>query len=92
MHFPARPAQQQINSLSPEASSGHHACLDVDRNGTANGTPIQLWDCHGGANQSWTYNGFQLRANGKCLDLPGDNTAQGTELQLWDCVEVASQR
>ncbi|MDH6143586.1 hypothetical protein P3T35_005621 [Kitasatospora sp. GP30] len=92
LHFPARSTPQQTNSLSPDASPGHHACLDVDQNGTANGTPIQLWDCHGGGNQSWTYNGFQLRANGKCLDLPGDNTTQGTKLQLWDCVEVASQR
>ncbi|WP_207931149.1 RICIN domain-containing protein [Streptomyces sp. 8K308] len=29
-------------------------CLDVSGWGTANGTPVNLWTCHGGANQQRT--------------------------------------
>ena len=58
------------------------------RGSTASGTPVQLWDCHGGANQVW-----QSRADGtlwnplsnKCLDAPGWSSADGTRLQIWDC-------
>jgi hypothetical protein len=28
-------------------------CLDVNGGGTANGTGVILWSCHGGANQRW---------------------------------------
>jgi hypothetical protein len=29
-------------------------CLDVSGAGTANGTAVQIWTCHGGSNQHWT--------------------------------------
>ncbi|WP_173074766.1 RICIN domain-containing protein [Phytohabitans rumicis] len=29
-------------------------CLDANGRGTDNGTRIQLWACHGGANQQWS--------------------------------------
>ncbi len=32
-------------------------CLEVGGWGTANGSPVTLWDCHGGANQKWTTRG-----------------------------------
>ncbi|MFC8904445.1 RICIN domain-containing protein [Micromonospora sp. NPDC057140] len=28
-------------------------CLDANGYGTANGTKIHLWSCHGGTNQQW---------------------------------------
>jgi hypothetical protein len=28
-------------------------CLDAIGNATANGTKVNLWSCHGGANQQW---------------------------------------
>jgi hypothetical protein len=30
-------------------------CIDVPGATTANGTQVQLWDCHGDANQRWTH-------------------------------------
>jgi hypothetical protein len=30
-------------------------CLDAAGGGTADGTPVIIFDCGGGANQSWTY-------------------------------------
>ena len=35
------------------AASGR--CLDVPNSSTTNGVQIQLYDCSGAANQSWTY-------------------------------------
>ncbi|MEU5665996.1 lectin [Streptomyces longwoodensis] len=61
-------------------------CLDVKDFGTADGTPIQLWTCHGGTNQQWTLtNDGTLRSQGKCLDVKGFGTADGTPIQLWTC-------
>jgi alpha-galactosidase len=64
------------------AASGR--CLDVPNGSTANGTQPVIWDCNGGANQSWTSSGQTLQALGKCLDAPLNATA-GAKAQLWDC-------
>ncbi len=69
-------------------------CLDVTGNGTANGTPLQLWDCYGGGSQQWVpqANGALLNPqSGRCLDSPGGSTANGARLQLWDCNGTAAQ-
>jgi hypothetical protein len=36
--------------MNPQASK----CLDVTDVNTADGTPLQIWDCTGGANQKWS--------------------------------------
>ncbi|ONI80745.1 GDSL family lipase [Saccharothrix sp. ALI-22-I] len=78
----------------PVASQGRQVvgvpsgrCLDVPGTSTANGTQLQLWDCHGQSNQSWTHNsGRQLVVYGtKCLDAYGRGTANGTQVVIWDC-------
>ncbi|OLR93718.1 glycosyl hydrolase family 18 protein [Actinokineospora bangkokensis] len=66
-------------------------CVDVTDSATANGTPIQLWDCNGGAAQRWTVQGSTVRAFGKCLDVAGAATANGTAVQLWDCNGTGAQ-
>ena len=55
-------------------------CIDVPGSSTANGTQVQLWDCHGGTNQRWTYTASrQLMVYGnKCLDANGQGTSNGT--------------
>jgi beta-glucanase (GH16 family) len=67
-------------------------CVDVRAAGTANGTPVQLYDCNGTAAQQWTVatNG-SIRALGKCLDVAGGATANGTVVQLWDCNGTGAQ-
>ncbi|MFI9005717.1 ricin-type beta-trefoil lectin domain protein [Actinosynnema sp. NPDC053489] len=62
-------------------------CLDVPGSSTTNGTQLQLWDCHGQANQSWTLNSAkQLVVLGtKCLDAYGRGTTNGTQVVTWDC-------
>ena len=69
-------------------------CVDVPNSSTANGTQVQLWDCGGGANQSWTYtSGRQLQVfGGKCLDASGQGRTNGTQVIIWDCNGQANQQ
>ncbi|MBU2663712.1 lectin [Actinoplanes bogorensis] len=68
-------------------------CLDVRGPSTDNGTPVQMWDCVGVANQRWTLtnDGRLVGYGGKCLDVRGPSTANGTPVQMWDCVGVPNQ-
>jgi streptogrisin C len=69
-------------------------CVDVPNSSTTNGTAPALWDCNGGANQSWTSTGSkQLQVYGnKCLDATGHGTADGTKVVIWDCNGGANQQ
>ncbi|NUT35834.1 MAG: GDSL family lipase [Hamadaea sp.] len=69
-------------------------CVDVPGYSTANGTQVQLWDCHGGTNQRWTYTSTkQLTVYGnKCLDASGRGTANGTAVVIWDCNGQTNQQ
>ncbi|HYN92245.1 MAG TPA: ricin-type beta-trefoil lectin domain protein [Pilimelia sp.] len=62
-------------------------CVDVPGAVQTNGTPVALWDCHGGANQAWTLTpSRQLTVYGsKCLDVFGQGTADGTAVDIFDC-------
>jgi len=80
------------NAMIAGTPSGR--CLDVPNSSTANGTQIQLWDCHGGTNQRWTYTASrQLTVYGsKCLDASGQGTGNGTAAIIWDCNGQANQQ
>ncbi|MFD9000100.1 ricin-type beta-trefoil lectin domain protein [Streptomyces sp. NPDC059582] len=68
-------------------------CVDVAAANSANGTPVQLYDCNGTAAQQWTVGSDgTLRALGKCLDVTGNGTADGTAVQLWDCTGGPNQK
>ncbi|MEV6999107.1 family 16 glycosylhydrolase [Streptomyces sp. NPDC093982] len=68
-------------------------CVDVAGASSANGTPVQLYDCNGSAAQQWSRGSDgTLRALGKCLDATGNGTADGTTVQLWDCTGGPNQR
>ena len=68
-------------------------CVDVAGADTANGTPVQLYDCNGTAAQNWTVGSDgTVRALGKCLDVASGGTADGTPVQLWDCNGTAAQK
>ncbi|MFD8538905.1 endo-1,4-beta-xylanase [Streptomyces rubrogriseus] len=64
---------------------GSGRCLDVPDASTSDGTQLQLWDCHNGTNQQWTYtDAGELRVYGdKCLDAAG--TGNGTKVQIYSC-------
>ena len=69
-------------------------CLDIDGDGTAVGTKVELWDCNGVGGQKWVQqsNGSLLNPqSGLCLDDPSGNTANGTQLQIYTCNGTAAQ-
>jgi len=66
-------------------------CLDDNANGTANGNPVDIWQCHGGAGQSWTFAGGALKVAGKCL-ADGNWGGRDTKLVLWSCDGQRNQR
>jgi hypothetical protein len=70
-------------------------CLDINGDGTANGTQVELWDCNGVGGQKWVQQSDGSLLNpqsGRCLDSPSGATANGTRLQIWDCNGSAAQK
>jgi hexosaminidase len=71
------------------AASGR--CVDVNNTSGADGTPVSLWDCHGGANQTWTFGGDgTLRSLDKCLQPVGGSGADGATMEIRTCVTGAT--
>ncbi|WUH89552.1 ricin-type beta-trefoil lectin domain protein [Streptomyces sp. NBC_00433] len=76
---------------------GAGKCLDVPNSSTTAGTQLQIWDCNGQANQSWTRTssgqltvfsgGSQL-----CLDAYNNQTTAGTKVVTWSCNGGANQQ
>ncbi|MFD7324727.1 ricin-type beta-trefoil lectin domain protein [Streptomyces sp. NPDC059875] len=61
-------------------------CLDVAGGSSADGTPVQLWDCNGSAAQRWTIRSDgSVQALGKCLDVSAGATTDGAKVQLYTC-------
>jgi lysophospholipase L1-like esterase len=77
----------------PIAGTQSGRCVDVPNGTTANGTQVQLWDCSGAGNQSWTHTPARQLVNGtKCLDAANRGTASGTQAVIWDCGGQANQQ
>ena len=73
---------------------GSGRCLDTKGAAFANGTKEEIWDCHNGPGQTWTYNaqGELTVDNGKfCLDATGHGTTNGTRIQLYQCLGGTNQ-
>jgi hypothetical protein len=70
-------------------------CMEAPGFATADGTQIALWDCSGGANQTWTTSGSgTVTTGGKCLDVANGSTGaktRGTRVMLWTCNGAPSQ-
>jgi endo-1,4-beta-xylanase len=79
----------------PSGSGALHAvgagkCLEVPNSSTTAGTQVDIRDCNGGANQSWTrtssgqltvYSG----SSQMCLDAYNNQTTAGTKVVTWSC-------
>jgi len=83
-----------VGTPTPIVGGQSGRCIDVPNSTTTNGTQMQLWDCSGQANQSWTYTSAkELRVYGnKCLDVTGAATTAGTKVELWDCNGGSNQQ
>jgi hypothetical protein len=83
-----------VGTPTPVVGGQSGRCVDVPGTGTTNGTQVQLWDCNGQPNQSWTYTStrqFQVSGN-KCLDANGQGTSNGTQVIIWDCNGQSNQQ
>ncbi|HEV8565661.1 MAG TPA: ricin-type beta-trefoil lectin domain protein [Actinoplanes sp.] len=69
-------------------------CVDVAGANSANGTPVQLYDCNGTNAQNWTVGNSDnsIQALGKCMDVIPAGTANGTKIQLYDCNGTNAQK
>ena len=84
-----------VNLFHPHSGK----CVDIREAGTANGTPIDLYDCNGTAAQEFEALGnsdgsvtFQNPTSGSCLDVADAKTANGTKLDLWGCNGTDAQK
>jgi hypothetical protein len=68
-------------------------CLDAALPGN-DLDPIQIWPCHGGPNQKWTFTdrGEFVGFNGKCIDVFNAEQNPGTRLIQYSCLGAANQR
>lgn len=88
------------SSSTPPGSSGvlrgqqSSRCVDVPNTSQTNGTQVELWDCNGGSNQSWTSDssGHLTVYGNKCLDARSAGTADGTPVQIYDCNSTGAQQ
>jgi hypothetical protein len=76
----------EIHGVGTSVGDGgvHRKCLDVRGGGSADGTPVQIFDCNGTAAQQWIYTGLGTISNlgsGKCLDLETINRFGFNEFQ-----------
>ncbi|RCG26610.1 alpha-L-arabinofuranosidase [Sphaerisporangium album] len=77
------PASAAASTLISVASG---RCLDVSNNSSAPGAPLQIWDCHGQANQTFEFTSAgELRtfAGTRCVDANG--TTNNTRVVINNC-------
>ncbi|MEU3827770.1 chitinase [Streptomyces sp. SID486] len=87
--FTASPAEAATGAVTGLAGK----CLDIAGASSADGAPVQLYDCNGTNAQQWTVGSDgTIRALGKCLDVTGNSTADGAKAQLWTCTGGANQK
>jgi poly(3-hydroxybutyrate) depolymerase len=77
--------------------AGSGRCLDDPNSSTSGGTQMDIWDCNGGANQSWTRtssNQLTATVGGStfCLDANAQGTSPGTKVIIWPCNGQTNQQ
>ncbi|KAI8822274.1 ricin B lectin domain-containing protein, partial [Chytriomyces cf. hyalinus JEL632] len=83
--YPDGTIRSQEKGLCLESSG-----LDETRNGNA----VQVWACHGQANQLWDVVGSSIknRRTQKCLDNASNQSKDGNPIQIWDCSGSPNQQ
>jgi hypothetical protein len=91
-----QPMQAMQGTTMAMKGDGSNRCIDVKdgRAGAGNdGTPLQVWDCTNGANQTWTFSSDgTVRSLGQCMDLAWGSIAENTPVQLVACNGNAAQQ
>ncbi|MEY9910250.1 alpha-galactosidase [Catenulispora sp. MAP12-49] len=76
---------------------GAGKCLDVPNSSTTGGTQLDISDCSGGANETFTHSGSNqltvYTGSGQlCLDADNKGTTNGTKVIIWSCNGQTNQQ
>jgi hypothetical protein len=79
--------------LGAEILSSAGGCIEVRDGETADGSPIDVFQCHGSPNQRWFIGRGQISENyGSCLDVQGSEAVDGAAIILVTCNGRPSQQ
>jgi PKD repeat protein len=85
---PAGPGGPRVGALKALGK-----CADINGAATADGTRVQIWDCGGSPQQTWTIGtDGTVRGLGKCLDVTSSGLVNGTKVQLYTCNATGAQQ
>ena len=89
---PSTPPTGSPGSAGQIVGTQSGRCIDVPNASRDNGTRVQLYDCNGQPNQSWTYTATkQLQVYGdRCLDAAG--SGNGAAVQIYSCHSQTNQQ
>ena len=82
------PGPPQSWTLDPGGAIRHdRQCLDIFDGVPLDGQAVQTYECHGGMNQRFSFEGLRLEFGGKCIGAHGDfPVAENTLLELQTCL------
>ena len=76
--------------------NGKGYCMDLESEGTGNGTDIHQWGCQNDNFQKWYQDSLgrlhSKAARFKCADVSGGGTGNGSDIVVWDCHTSNNQR
>lgn len=103
--WPAAPIGANHWQLRPNTVSNppdNAKCVDVHAAQQENHAEINLYQCVGGANQTWDFPelpypnlewfGARAQHSGKCMDVPGGNEAEGLQIRQFECLWNGNQQ
>jgi hypothetical protein len=87
-------AAATAGGIRASGNEGSNLCLDARGNTFSSGTPVQLWECHGGDNQAFAVKAEAIVIGGNsCLSVAGGRNRNGTSVRLQACdASKASQK
>lgn len=76
--------------------NGKGYCMDLEDEGTGNGTEVHQWSCQSDDYQRWYQDSLgrihSKKARFKCVDVAGAGTGNGSAIHLWSCHGGDNQR
>lgn len=66
-----------------------HRCIDVTNGSASSGTPLQIWDCNGNAQQKWQFVSGTIRSLGMCMTAAG--SSNGAAIVIAQCNGASDQ-
>lgn len=96
-NFEVQTSSGQVKAFNYQRlKNGKGYCLDLEDEGTSNGTDVHQWSCQGDDYQKWYQDSLgrihSKAARFKCVDVSGSGTGNGSDVHLWSCHTGNNQR